>query len=402
MKAVSDLGDLAGKRVVVRCDFNVPLDSDKNITDDGRIRAALPTLRELRDAGARVVILAHLGRPKGEPDPQFSLAPVAARLGELLGVEVKFATDVVGENAKAVVDSLTDGDVALLENVRFEAGEKSKDEAARKALAEKYAAFGDFFVSNGFGVVHRKEASVYDIAKLLPSAAGSLVKAEIDVLEGLTEDPKRPFVVVLGGAKVADKLAVIDNLLKVADTLVIGGGMLFTFLKAQGLNVGSSLVDDESIEACRTYLKVAEETGKRILLPVDIRVAAEVDFGARTVGEVEVVKADAMPEGRMGLDIGPESEKLFADAIREAHSVFWNGPMGVFEIKGLESGTRAVAQALTEVDGMSVVGGGDSASAVRALGFAEDAFGHISTGGGASLELMEGKVLPGIAVLKEN
>lgn len=402
MKAVSDLGDLAGKRVVVRCDFNVPLDSDKNITDDGRIRAALPTLRELRDAGARVVILAHLGRPKGEPDPQFSLAPVAARLGELLGVEVKFATDVVGENAKAVVDSLTDGDVALLENVRFEAGEKSKDEAARKALAEKYAAFGDFFVSNGFGVVHRKEASVYDIAKLLPSAAGSLVKAEIDVLEGLTEDPKRPFVVVLGGAKVADKLAVIDNLLKVADTLVIGGGMLFTFLKAQGLNVGSSLVDDESIEACRNYLKVAEETGRRILLPVDIRVAAEVDFGARTVGEVEVVKADAMPEGRMGLDIGPESEKLFADAIREAHSVFWNGPMGVFEIKGLESGTRAVAQALTEVDGMSVVGGGDSASAVRALGFAEDAFGHISTGGGASLELMEGKILPGIAVLKEN
>lgn len=402
MKAVSDLGDLAGKRVVVRCDFNVPLDSDKNITDDGRIRAALPTLRELRDAGVRVVILAHLGRPKGEPDPQFSLAPVAARLGELLGVEVKFATDVVGENAKAVVDSLTEGDVALLENVRFEAGEKSKDESARQALAEKYAAFGDFFVSNGFGVVHRKEASVYDIAKLLPSAAGSLVKAEIDVLEGLTEDPKRPFVVVLGGAKVADKLAVIDNLLKVADTLVIGGGMLFTFLKAQGLSVGSSLVDDESIEACRTYLKVAEETGKRILLPVDIRVASEVDFGARTVGEVEVVKADAMPEGRMGLDIGPESEKLFADAIREAHSVFWNGPMGVFEIKGLESGTRAVAQALTEVDGMSVVGGGDSASAVRALGFAEDAFGHISTGGGASLELMEGKVLPGIAVLKEN
>lgn len=401
MKSVSQLGDLAGKRVVVRCDFNVPLDGDKNITDDGRIRAALPTLNELRDAGARIVILAHLGRPKGEPDPKFSLAPVAARLGELLGARVKLATDVVGPSAKATVESLGDGEVALLENVRFEAGEKSKDEAARKELAEKYAAFGDFFVSNGFGVVHRKEASVYDIAKLLPSAAGSLVKAEIDVLEGLTENPKRPFVVVLGGAKVADKLAVIDNLLKVADTLVIGGGMAFTFLKAQGLGVGNSLVDDASIEACTGYLKAAGEAGKRILLPVDVRVASEVDFGARTVGQVDVVPTDTIPADKMGLDIGPATEKLFGDAIRQARSVFWNGPMGVFEIPGLESGTRAVAQALTEINGISVVGGGDSASAVRALGFPEDAFGHISTGGGASLELMEGKILPGIAVLKE-
>ncbi len=401
MKSVSQLGNLAGKRVVVRCDFNVPLDGDKNITDDGRIRAALPTLNELRDAGARIVILAHLGRPKGEPDPKFSLAPVAARLGELLGARVKLATDVVGPSARATVESLEDGEVALLENVRFEAGEKSKDEAARKELAEKYAAFGDFFVSNGFGVVHRKEASVYDIAKLLPSAAGSLVKAEIDVLEGLTENPKRPFVVVLGGAKVADKLAVIDNLLKVADTLVIGGGMAFTFLKAQGLGVGNSLVDDASIEACTGYLKAAGDAGKRILLPVDVRVASEVDFGARTVGQVDVVPTDAIPADKMGLDIGPATEKLFGDAIRQARSVFWNGPMGVFEIPGLESGTRAVAQALTEVDGISVVGGGDSASAVRALGFPEDAFGHISTGGGASLELMEGKSLPGIAVLKE-
>ena len=401
MKSVSQLGDLAGKRVVVRCDFNVPLDGDKNITDDGRIRAALPTLNELRDAGARIVILAHLGRPKGEPDPKFSLAPVAARLGELLGARVKLATDVVGPSAKATVESLGDGEVALLENVRFEAGEKSKEEAARKELAEKYAAFGDFFVSNGFGVVHRKEASVYDIAKLLPSAAGSLVKAEIDVLEGLTENPKRPFVVVLGGAKVADKLAVIDNLLKVADTLVIGGGMAFTFLKAQGLGVGNSLVDDASIEACTGYLKAAGEAGKRILLPVDVRVASEVDFGARTVGQVDVVPTDAIPADKMGLDIGPATEKLFGDAIRQARSVFWNGPMGVFEIPGLESGTRAVAQALTEINGISVVGGGDSASAVRALGFPEDAFGHISTGGGASLELMEGKILPGIAVLKE-
>ena len=401
MKSVSQLGNLAGKRVVVRCDFNVPLDGDKNITDDGRIRAALPTLNELRDAGARIVILAHLGRPKGEPDPKFSLAPVAARLGELLGARVKLATDVVGPSARATVESLEDGEVALLENVRFEAGEKSKDEAARKELAEKYAAFGDFFVSNGFGVVHRKEASVYDIAKLLPSAAGSLVKAEIDVLEGLTENPKRPFVVVLGGAKVADKLAVIDNLLKVADTLVIGGGMAFTFLKAQGLGVGNSLVDDASIEACTGYLKAAGEAGKRILLPVDVRVASEVDFGARTVGQVDVVPTDAIPADKMGLDIGPATEKLFGDAIRQARSVFWNGPMGVFEIPGLESGTRAVAQALTEINGISVVGGGDSASAVRALGFPEDAFGHISTGGGASLELMEGKILPGIAVLKE-
>ena len=401
MKSVSQLGNLAGKRVVVRCDFNVPLDGDKNITDDGRIRAALPTLNELRDAGARIVILAHLGRPKGEPDPKFSLAPVAARLGELLGARVKLATDVVGPSAKATVESLGDGEVALLENVRFEAGEKSKDEAARKELAEKYAAFGDFFVSNGFGVVHRKEASVYDIAKLLPSAAGSLVKAEIDVLEGLTENPKRPFVVVLGGAKVADKLAVIDNLLKVADTLVIGGGMAFTFLKAQGLGVGNSLVDDASIEACTGYLKAAGDAGKRILLPVDVRVASEVDFGARTVGQVDVVPTDAIPADKMGLDIGPATEKLFGDAVRQARSVFWNGPMGVFEIPGLESGTRAVAQALTEINGISVVGGGDSASAVRALGFPEDAFGHISTGGGASLELMEGKILPGIAVLKE-
>ena len=388
MKSVSQLGDLAGKRVVVRCDFNVPLDGAKNITDDGRIRAALPTLNELRDAGARIVILAHLGRPKGEPDPKFSLAPVAARLGELLGARVKLAADVVGPSAKATVESLGDGEVALLENVRFEAGEKSKDETARKELAKKYAAFGDFFVSNGFGVVHRKEASVYDIAKLLPSAAGSLVKAEIDVLEGLTEDPKRPFVVVLGGAKVAD-------------TLVIGGGMAFTFLKAQELGVGNSLVDDASIEACTGYLKAAQTAGKRILLPVDVRVASEVDFGARTVGQVDVVPTDAIPADKMGLDIGPATEKLFGDAIHQARSVFWNGPMGVFEIPGLESGTRAVAQALTEIDGISVVGGGDSASAVRALGFPEDAFGHISTGGGASLELMEGKVLPGIAVLKE-
>lgn len=403
MKSVADLGDLSGKRVLIRNDFNVPLDADKNITDDGRIRAALPTLQQLRDAGARIVIMAHLGRPKGEVNPKYSLAPVAKRLGELLGTEVKFAGDVVGDSAKAVVDSLQDGEVALLENVRYEPGEESKDEAARTELAKKYAAFGDIFVSDGFGVVHRKQASVYDVAKLLPNAAGSLVAKEVGVLKQLTESPERPYVVVLGGAKVADKLSVIDNLLKVADTLVIGGGMLFTFLKAQGHDIGKSLVDNDNLETCKSYLEQAKAEGKVILLPVDVRVADGADFeGLKPIGEVEVVSADAIPADKMGLDIGPESEKLFAEAIRGAKTVFWNGPMGVFEIKEFSDGTKAVAKALTEVGGLSVVGGGDSAAAVRALGFADDEFGHISTGGGASLEFLEGKDLPGISVLEEN
>ncbi|MBB1483562.1 phosphoglycerate kinase [Tessaracoccus sp. MC1865] len=401
MKSVAELGDLSGKRVLIRCDFNVPLDADKNITDDGRIRAALPTLTALRDAGARVVIMAHLGRPKGEANPKYSLAPVAVRLAELLGSEVKLATDVVGESAQATVASLADGDVALLENVRYEPAEESKDEAARKALAEKYAAFGDLFVSDGFGVVHRKQASVYDVASLLPNAAGSLVAKEVGVLKQLTESPERPYVVVLGGAKVADKLQVIDNLLKVADTLVIGGGMLFTFLKAQGMNIGSSLLDEDNLQTCRDYLAQAEAAGKTILLPVDVRIADGMDFDAREAkGEVEVVAADAIPAGKMGLDIGPESEVLFAEAIKGAKTVFWNGPMGVFEIPAFAQGTAAVAKALTEVDGLSVVGGGDSAAAVRVLGHADDEFGHISTGGGASLEFLEGKELPGIAVLE--
>lgn len=403
MKSVAELGDLSGKRVLIRCDFNVPLDADKNITDDGRIKAALPTLKALRDAGARVVIMAHLGRPKGEVNPKYSLAPVAARLGELLGAEVKLAEDVVGESAKATVESLTDGEVALLENVRYEKAEESKDEAERKVLAEKYAAFGDLFVSDGFGVVHRKQASVYDVAGLLPNAAGSLVAKEVDVLKQLTESPERPYVVVLGGAKVADKLSVIDNLLKVADTLVIGGGMMFTFLKAQGKNVGASLLDESNLETCKGYLEQAEAAGKTILLPVDARVADGADFDNLAVkGEVEVVSVDDIPEDKMGLDIGPETEKLFADAIKGAKTVFWNGPMGVFEIKELSHGTAAVAKALTEVDGLSVVGGGDSAAAVRALGHADDEFGHISTGGGASLEFLEGKELPGISVLEGN
>ena len=401
MKSVAELGDLSGKRVLIRCDFNVPLDADKNITDDGRIKAALPTLKALREAGARTVIMAHLGRPKGEANPKYSLAPVAARLGELLGTEVKAATDVVGESAKATVDSLADGEVALLENVRYEPGEESKDEAERKALAEKYAAFGDLFVSAGFGVVHRKQASVYDVASLLPNAAGELVSKEVKVLKQLTEDPERPYVVVLGGAKVADKLKVIDNLLKVADTLVIGGGMANTFLNAQGKDVGTSLLDKDNLDTCREYLAQAEAAGKTILLPVDVRIAEGMDFDARTVnGDVDVVSVDDIPSDQMGLDIGPETEKLFADAIKGAKTVFWNGPMGVFEIDELAKGTAAVATALTEVDGLSVVGGGDSAAAVRSLGHADDEFGHISTGGGASLEVLEGKELPGISVLE--
>ena len=399
MKSLTDLGDLRGKRVLIRCDFNVPLDGD-TITDDGRIKAALPTLTYLRDQGAKVVIMAHLGRPKGEVNPKYSLAPVARRLGELLGADVVLAGDVVGDSAKETVAALTDGDVALLENVRYEPAEESKDEAARAELAARYAEFGDVFVSDGFGVVHRKQASVYDVAKLLPSAAGYLVAKEVDVLKQLTESPERPYVVVLGGAKVADKLAVIDNLLKVADILVIGGGMAYTFLAALGHQVGTSLLDESNIETCRGYLREAEEKGKQILLPLDVRVSDYFNFDAREVGDVEVVDAAAIPTDKMGLDIGPRTEELFADAIRAAKTVFWNGPMGVFEITELSNGTAAVAKALTEAAGLSVVGGGDSAAAVRVLGHADDEFGHISTGGGASLEFLEGKELPGIAVLE--
>ncbi len=401
MKSVSDLGDLAGKRVLIRCDFNVPLDGT-TITDDGRIRAALPTLSALLQAGARVMVLAHLGRPKGEVNPKYSLAPAATRLGELLGTDVVLADDVVGPSAKAVAAALKDGQIGMCENVRYEPAEESKDDAERAALAAKYAELADVFVSDGFGVVHRKQASVYDVAKLLPSAAGTLVAKEVEVLEKLTERPERPYVVVLGGAKVADKLAVIDNLLKVADTLVVGGGMAYTFLKAKGFEVGESILDSANVETCQGYLATAEAAGKQILLPVDVRVADSMDFAARTVAEpVTVVAADAIPADQQGLDIGPETEKLFADAIMGARTVFWNGPMGVFEIPELAHGTKAVATALAESAAFSVVGGGDSAAAVRQLGFADDAFGHISTGGGASLEYLEGKTLPGLDVLKE-
>jgi len=391
---IEALGDLRGRTVLVRSDLNVPLDGSR-ITDDGRIRASVPTIRQLADAGARVVVMAHLGRPKGAPDPAYSLAPVAERLGELLGKPVAFATDTVDDSARATVAGLADGEVALLENVRFNPGETSKDDAERGAFADQLAQLGDVFVSDGFGVVHRKQASVYDVPQRLPHAMGGLVAAEVDVLRRLTEDPARPYVVVLGGSKVSDKLAVIDNLLGKADQLLVGGGMVFTFLRALGHEVGRSLLEEDQVDACRSYLEKAGETGVEIVLPTDIVVAAEVSADA----EPDVVPVDAIPVDKIGLDIGPESGKAFAEHIRAARTVFWNGPMGVFEIDAFSGGTRAVAQALTEVDGLSVVGGGDSAAAVRKLGFADDAFGHISTGGGASLEYLEGKQLPGLDVL---
>ncbi len=398
MKSIADLGDLSGKKVLIRCDLNVPLDGE-TITDDGRIRASVPTLKALLDAGAGVIVMAHLGRPKGQVNPKFSLAPAAARLAELLGVEVKLADDVVGESAQQLASALQAGEVMMLQNVRYEPAEESKDEAERAELAKKYAGLGaDVFVSDGFGVVHRKQASVYDVAKLLPNAAGLLVEKEVQVLKQLTTETKNPYVVVLGGSKVSDKLKVIDNLLKTADTLVIGGGMLFTFLKANGHEVGTSLLEEDQVETCRNYLAEAEKLGKEIILPTDVVVAPEFKADAPPT----VVAADAMPADQMGLDIGPESATAFANVIRSAHTVFWNGPMGVFEMAAFANGTREVAEALTKVDGLSVVGGGDSASAVRALGFADDDFGHISTGGGASLEYLEGKELPGLAVLDAN
>ena len=396
MGEYSTLGEVQGKRVLVRSDLNVPLDGDR-ITDDGRIRASVPTIRALVEAGARVVVMAHLGRPKGAPDPAYSLAPVAGRLAELLGAPVAFATDTVGESARAAVDGLADGGVALLENVRFNAGETSKDDAERGAFADQLAALGDAFVSDGFGVVHRKQASVYDVAQRLPHAMGGLVATEIDVLRRLTESPERPYVVVLGGSKVSDKLGVIDNLLGKTDRLLIGGGMLFTFLKAQGKEIGTSLLEADQVDTCREYLSRAEELGVQLLLPVDVVVADS--FGDEA--SAHVVSVDAIPADKVGLDIGPESAKAFAAALAGARTVFWNGPMGVFEQSAFADGTRAVAEALTRVDGLSVVGGGDSAAAVRQLGFDEAAFGHISTGGGASLEYLEGKSLPGIDVLKD-
>lgn len=398
MKTLKDLGDLSGKRVLVRCDFNVPLDGT-TITDDGRIRAALPTLRELVSDKAKVIVMAHLGRPKGKVVPELSLAPVAVRLGELLGVKVTLAKDTYGPDAQAKVAAMNPGEVVLLENVRFNPEETSKDEAVRTGYAKKIAKLGDVFVSDGFGVVHRAQGSDYDIAKQLPSAAGLLIEKEVRNLSRATENPERPFTVVLGGSKVSDKLGVIENLLDKANRLVIGGGMVFTFLKAKGYEVGKSLLEPDMIDTVKGYMETAEKNGVEIVLPTDI-VAAD-RFAADSPSEV--VPVDQIPSDKMGLDIGPESGKLFHDKIVDSKTVVWNGPMGVFEFPKFAAGTKAVAQGLvdaTKAGAFTIVGGGDSASAVRHLGFKDDEFSHISTGGGASLQFLEGKTLPGLAVLE--
>ena len=396
LKTIDSLGDLRGKRVIVRADLNVPLDGT-TITDDGRIRACLPTVKRLVDAGAKVVVISHLGRPKGAPEDKYSLKPVVARLGELLGQDVAFATDTVGDSARETVGALQDGQVAILENLRFNPGETAKDDAERLVFAKALAEHGDAFVSDGFGVVHRKQASVYELATVLPSAAGELVLREVESLRKVTDDPARPFVVVLGGAKVADKLAVIENLLDKADRILIGGGMSYTFQKALGHEVGTSLLDEEKVETVAGYMERAKATGVELVLPVDNVVAREFSADA----ESTVVPSTEIPADQEGLDIGPKTSELFASKIADAETVFWNGPMGVFEMDRFANGTRAIAQAMSEASGYTVVGGGDSASAVRNLGFDEATFSHISTGGGASLELIEGKELPGIAILEE-
>ncbi|MEU0911518.1 phosphoglycerate kinase [Streptomyces althioticus] len=403
MKTIDELlsEGVAGKRVFVRADLNVPLDGT-TITDDGRIRAVVPTVKALAGAGARVVVASHLGRPKGAPDPAFSLAPAATRLGELLGTDVAFATDTVGESASSTVGGLADGQVAVVENLRFNAGETSKDDAERGAFADRLADLADVYVGDGFGAVHRKHASVFDLPARLPHYAGYLIATEVGVLKKLTDDVKRPYVVALGGAKVSDKLAVIDQLLGKADRILIGGGMAYTFLKAQGHEVGASLLQEDQIPAVQEYLERAEKSGVELVLPVDTLVADEFpDMKAKAPGNPETVAADAMPAGKMGLDIGPETRKLYASKLADAATVFWNGPMGVFEHPDYAEGTKAVAQALLDSPGFTVVGGGDSAAAVRTLGFDEQAFGHISTGGGASLEYLEGKTLPGLAALED-
>ncbi len=397
MKTIESLGDLKGKRVLVRSDFNVPLDAEKNITDDGRIQAALPTLKKLIGAGAKIIIVAHLGRPKGQVNPDYSLAPVAERLAEVTGVKVTLAEDTVGESAKKAVSELADGEIVLLENVRFNAAETSKDDAERAAFAKELASLADVFVSDGFGVVHRKQASVSDVAQILPAAAGLLVVKEIESLSKAVNDPERPYTVVLGGSKVSDKLGVIANLLGKADRLLIGGGMAFTFLAAQGYEVGTSLLEKDQIDTVKGYLETAKEKGVELLVPVDVVVAPEFKADAPAT----TVDADAIPADQMGLDVGPKTQKLYADAIASSKTVVWNGPMGGFEFPAFAAGTKAVAQAISDSEAFSVIGGGDSAAAVRTLGFDESTFSHISTGGGASLELLEGKTLPGIAVLAD-
>ncbi len=399
LRTIESLGELSGKTVIVRCDLNVPME-DGRITDDGRIRASLPTLDRLRSAGARVAVISHLGRPGGAPDETFSLAAVADRLGELLGDHIRFAADTVGESAQKTVAGLRDGQIAVLENLRFNPGETAKDDAVRAAFAAELARLGESFVSDGFGVVHRKQASVYELAEALPSAAGLLIDTELDVLDKLTANPSRPYTVVLGGSKVSDKLGVIGHLLPRVDTLLIGGGMMFTFLAALGHRVGSSLLEKDQIETVTGYLEDAKRMGVEIIVPTDAVVASH--FGAdaeHVVASSDALESTPWGESGLGLDIGPATAERFAAAIRDSSTVFWNGPMGVFELRPFAAGTRAVAEALTEVNGLSVVGGGDSAAAVRALGFDDGQFGHISTGGGASLEFLEGKHLPGLEVL---
>jgi len=391
VRGLDELGEVAGRRVLVRSDLNVPLEAGR-ITDDGRIRASVPTIRTLADRGARVVVCSHLGRPKGVPDPRYSLAPVADRLAELLGRPVAFATDVVGPSAQETVGNLRDGEVALLENLRFEVGETSDDPAFAAALA----GLADLYVDDAFGAVHRAHASVTGVPRLLPHAAGDLVRTEVAVLRRLTESPDRPYVVVLGGAKVSDKLAVIGNLLRLVDRLLVGGGMCFTFLRAQGYEVGDSLLEADQLDAVRGFLETAPRTGVELALPVDVVVAREVTADAQT----KVVPADAMSPGWKGLDIGPATVARFRELLADARTVFWNGPMGVFELAPFAAGTAEVGRAVAAVDGLSVVGGGDSAAAVRALGLPAQRFTHISTGGGASLEYLEGEPLPGLVALE--
>ena len=400
MRTLSDLGDLAGKRVLLRCDFNVPMENG-TVSDDGRIRAAIPTIQRLLELGASVLICSHLGRPEGHVNKEFTLAPVAARLGELLGQEVIFASDTIGVQAKEVANALSLGRVAVLENLRFAEAETSKDAETRMAFAKELAVFADKFVSDGFGVVHRKHASVYELATLLPSAAGLLIEAEVKVLKQLTRSDQKPYTVVLGGSKVSDKLAVIGSLLPKINNLIVGGGMLFTFLAAKGYEVASSLLENDQIPTVKQYIQQAEELGVRIILPTDIRMASSFSPDAKVeIAQIDALNRTSFGETGIGLDIGPDSEQVFSEVIQESKVCFWNGPMGVFEMEAFASGTRAIAKALSQVEGLNVVGGGDSASAVRALGFAESDFSHISTGGGASLEYLEGKSLPGLEVLK--
>lgn len=401
LRTIKEAGELRGKRVLLRCDFNVPLDGDR-VTDDGRIRASIPTINYLVESGAKVIIISHLGRPEGKPEAKYSLLPAARRLAEILGQDVKFATDTVGNSAKDAVENIQDGQVIVLENLRFNGGEASKDASSRNEFARELAALADLLVSDGFGVVHRKQASVYELAEVLPSFAGLLIEAELKVLEKLTISPERPYTVVLGGSKVSDKLGVIEHLLPKVDRLLIGGGMLFTFLAAKGFSVGKSLLEQDQLEKVKGFIVKAQELGVALELPSDIVVADKfaADAAFEVVGAQDIESSRFAADG-IGLDIGPETAKSFANLIESSKTVFWNGPMGVFEFPNFASGTLAVAKALSGVRGTSVVGGGDSAAAVRMLGFSENAFSHISTGGGASLEFLEGKSLPGLEVLSD-